>query len=1069
MLRPLLITVLTVSAWFVPQATAQPADAPTAAEPAPPIELEHGSDEPVVGSQTPLLPPLQAPLDPLPAPVPVVADPEDTPARAVAPAVAPQAPPMQWREWDLEGVLIDDKDTVRALFASVMDRRQTLTAPARAELIERARSIGYELLDIDARPMPTGATLAVLVLRPVPLVRKLDIDIDNDWWDVRSYPDTVFEDEIRRRMRLRQGASLASDRAERSRQLRAEELRILDYLRDEGFFEARVAVTDTPAGRYAAIIEVDIDKGPRYRVGRVTVTGNEAVRANEIVRIFRHKLVCILTVCGGKRKFTRAQLNRDLEAVATLYQRRGYPGVRVRTDFDPTRSFNRARKTVDFTINISERRKIDVVFQGNDPERAPASRLEELLTFDAEGAYDDVEVDASAQAIQTFYQRRGYFEANVTWARERFSFFDRILFYIDEGPQLKVEEVRFEGNKSLSAEALRGVVATQVFRSLPILGSSGFVTSEQLEEDVARLRDLYRRQGFPAADVRVRVARGPSVIGNAAALAATVAAATAADELYVRFLIDEGPRRTVGNIDFTFAGPHTRSVNELKDVLDLAPGDPLYDERLEQQINRLGRFYFQSGYPRARIVAKPSVDSETGAVNLTFEVTESQLVELGKVAIRGNFKTREWVIRDELRFEEGQPLTLSRAERGQQNLRNTALFDAVRVAFVDFDDPSQNRVNVVVHVEERHDHGGQVALGAGYSTQNEAFVDASWTAANLFGIGLKNELQTILGNRIQSLDNKITAPRWIARKLTGLTVHTDLYGFIRSENTRRFGDLLSFGGSLAFSKSGRHGFWRGWLLSLRYDLRQRERDEDLIRVAGASDDITQSPVTTRTGALGPTLVIDKRRDSSGQPNPLVPEKGFRLELRASLAHEYLFGQNRFIKLGVSGQHFLKLGSRLLLTQGVRYDHGIPLGDDSLLPEVERFFAGGDTTVRGFEQDQLATEVIEQPLAPIEGITSLRILPAGGNVRFIHNLDLQLRVWEVFDLPVASALFVDTGLITNSAVDTRARDLRHAIGLALFRLLAPFGSLSLEYAVPLDPAIGDNPRGRFHFNFALLFS
>ncbi len=83
----------------------------------------------------------------------------------------------------------------------------------------------------------------------------------------------------------------------------------------------------------------------------------------------------------------------------------------------------------------------------------------------------------------------------------------------------------------------------------------------------------------------------------------------------------------------------------------------------------------------------------------------------------------------------------------------------------------------------------------------------------------------------------------------------------------------------------------------------------------------------------------------------------------------------------------------------------------------------------------------------------------------------MRVWEnsaIFDFPIASALFLDTGIVTNSWRGVEVRDLRHSVGIALVRLIAPFGSFSIEYAIPLDPELGDNPRGRAHVNFGFLF-
>jgi outer membrane protein assembly factor BamA len=329
----------------------------------------------------------------------------------------------------------------------------------------------------------------------------------------------------------------------------------------------------------------------------------------------------------------------------------------------------------------------------------------------------------------------------------------------------------------------------------------------------------------------------------------------------------------------------------------------------------------------------------------------------------------------------------------------------------------------------------------------------------------------VLGQEEQSLEGKLAFPRWILRRLTNSPFLVEFAGLINRKQTERFGTLTSLGGSVGVTKEGTRGFWRGWLLSMRYDFRRRNRDEDLVRPAGASEGIVRSKVTTWSSTVGPLVAVDRRVDDQGRPNPLLPAGGFRAEARAQFGEDYVLGTDRFIKLGVSGQHFLRLGERFLLSNGMRYDHGIPLGGDVALPEVERFFAGGDTTVRGFEEDRLLTEIVESGLSPVGGVEHFVVLPAGGNIRFIHNLELQIRVWDQFPklhFPVASAIFLDTGLVTNSMDRVKVRDLRHSLGVALFRLVTPVGALSIEYAIPLDPQLGDNPRGRTHVNFGFLF-
>ncbi len=1132
--------------------------------------------------------------------------------------LAPEEPPISWSHWRVGGPLpLGEQAKLQAFLAPEMARRQSLTREARCELQGFIQTmLGYHLAGITVSSLE-GGTLAELEIEPLTLVRHIDVDVEDqallfdlfrlEWREILSI---VFEADILRRMRLRPGAALSSNPAACQLQLKREEERIRSYLQREGFPSALVrilaekrrdackAASDRKQGPVHLVVHVR--KGQPYRVGVIDVEGSQAVLPATIRSRFRRGRYCApgwMPLWGSRcviERFSEEELNDALQRVVGVYQKRGYPGVRVRTDLDfrHTDNFNSKTQTVDFTVIVNERRRIEVLFEGHDRADVPDDRLRALLTFQAEGSYDEVEVSTSAEAIRRYFQSRGYYEAQVTYERVDLDEFDRIVFTIHPGPTLSVADVTFDGNQAVERGDLAAVLGTQRGLSL---------TAETVDGDVQRITEIYRQRGYPEAKVDVIVSRGSPNIDNAAVLAAMIASnasllppAPSGDAeagvprnnpngLYVRFSITEGPQTRIERVSFEFNGSHRFVADDLTTLLGFRPGDPYVREGIDRGRERIGRFYFENAYPRAAVrrcirpitnpaappdaatapppaapalstpatatpppantdvtatpppvttdvtATPPPVTTDATAtppaittpapmvpaatapppptamlptttdtavaptptspgdrgVEVVYQIAEQERVRFGKVLVHGNFKTRDWVILSELNYREGAPLTLTAAEEGQQNLRASGLFNAVQVRFVNIDDGTEPEVNVVVEVQERHDYWVGLEGALVYSRDDGWLVESALRSPNVFGQGLQLGLRgqagfdgpLVLAPRL--LEGSFIVPHWVTRRLTNpvLAVLTggnvqaaprlEVTTFWRRDDTPRFGELTSYGFTTAISAVGRRGFWQGWVLSLRYDFRQRDLNENLIRTPGSSDDLRNSPVGLRTGAIGPQLIIDKRRDSAGRPNPLTPEAGFKLELRGLYASHYLGGQSDFFKLGAGGQHFWKLGSRVLLTNGARYDHGLPRGA-SLLPETERFFAGGDTTVRGYEEDRLATEIIQEAVPPLGQVMRIRVLPAGGNIRFIHNLDLQFRLWELFEVPVASAIFLDTGLITNSLDGVSCEALRHSAGVALLRLVAPFGSLSVEYAVPLDPQLGNNPRGRYHVNFGLLF-
>jgi outer membrane protein insertion porin family len=138
--------------------------------------------------------------------------------------------------------------------------------------------------------------------------------------------------------------------------------------------------------------------------------------------------------------------------------------------------------------------------------------------------------------------------------------------------------------------------------------------------------------------------------------------------------------------------------------------------------------------------------------------------------------------------------------------------------------------------------------------------------------------------------------------------------------------------------------------------------------------------------------------------------------------------------------------------------------------VERFFAGGDTTVRGYEEDQLFTQLVETPISPYGSGYVYSIKPVGGNIRLLSNTELQFPIWEksiLLNMPIWGAFFFDTGYLVNSYQNLTLGIFHSGYGAAL-RVVTPVGVISIEYAFPLKKVWGSDPDGRVHFNFGFIF-
>ncbi len=999
--------------------------------------------------------------------------------------------PIPWSEFAIAGDLVDESATVHALLEPTMAQLQTTLSAARwKDVAATTAKLGYQLVG----HLVTG-TKIVLHLAPLPMVREVGIDVPQHWYE------KLLDEEIRRRLRARRGVYLPWEPIRRQCALDDERARIEDYLHDEGYADAHVEIVATVA-RTSARLRLHVDLGPEYVQGHITIINANpdvplALSGTEIEAPFKHKKTCIVeSLCFGTTRFTRTQHSEDVGKLKDLFHAHGYPSVRVVSSYDPRLSFDRRTHTVPITLTIDQRRSIDVRFDGVDGDALPDDELKKQLTFDAAGSSDDVEAATSAKALVVYLQGRGYFDARVTVERTRYPDYDLILFHIDPGPTREVREVIFEGNKALDNSKLASLVATKPadFRN-SLFGDNVAETSAQLASDVARIQDAYRRAGYRQAKVTATAATTPDGL-DSGALAAALVLADVGHDLYVRFRIEEGPPTVLVRVELELDVPKDQRValcglllGELSDELAVPqlaipqadpngscvatpPALPYKEDDVAGTHDRLRDFLFRKARPRA-VVDYEARAAGNGRVIAHYKVRGATAVKLGRVIVRGNFHTHLSIIERLLQLTPGDPLTSDALAEGARRLRNTGLFDAVNIDLPDLCTAQSapgscdggSVVDAVVRVEERYDFTSQLDINAGYSSYNGLFGGLSWAQRNLFGYGLGFVATTTYGTKITDLEATFTIPQYLSPTWKSFPFRTDLTGLYKQQITPEFGLLTTEGATLALQhpsvrqRSATESA-RSITYAFEYDFRLRTRQVDALRPIGVDSDESQVAVGTRTGSVGFTVDYEARVDRRGNLAPLASEDGYRLEGSVMYASPDLLGQDEFFKVSASGSKFLPIGQNLIVRFDLRYDEGFPLGGASLLPEVERFFAGGDSTVRGYNDDSMATEIVQVKVPPLGNISQIRVIPAGGNIRLLSSIDAQVRIWKVF----AGAVFSDAGMISNEWSTVTESDVRPSIGTGL-RVLTPFGIAALEYAIPLRPNLGDDPRGRIHFYFA----
>jgi outer membrane protein insertion porin family len=914
-----------------------------------------------------------------------------------------------------------------------------------------------------------GGRALWISVHPVTLVRRVTIKADFESWN--NYRNWVFppvlDDDMAVRLRFREGTSVPDGDEARKAFFEEEAHRLEDWLAKQGYFEARVHIEGEPSDtEFELNVIVHVDTGPEYKLGRVRLSGNTAIPDEALLPYLEQTWWFF---GRWQSRFSKDALNRGLDRIKKFYQVQHFPNVRVRSDFDVRTSPDRATKRVNITVIINERKKVDIAYEGNN--WAHSDDLDKQLTLDAAGSSDDEEVQTSADSLRLWYQSQGFFQALVTWERARLlPTFERVVFSIVEGPRWKVESVDFNGNQAISDDRLSGLVSTRTWRRL---GSGGYVTTVQLEQDRQAIVDEYHKQGFPSVLVAVAVAPRAELLDNPGAAAATTTSQQLSGWLRVRFDIIEGPRDIVGVVEFI--GNQQLPDRDLEGVTKLRPDGPFSTAAMDADTADLIDTYKARGFVHVDVSTR-FVLLQPGVYRITHVIVEGERVTVGPVLVRGNFVTRSWVIRDVLGLHSGSPLTRQSVLAGRDALQASGLFSSVRLDFLGLAaEEAYPVVSPLVSVQERYDNFGDVEFRIGYNEIAQAFVGGGYTVRNVWGVGMSSGISIVYGflNGFLAAEWPSRVPWWWMRRYTLIPLDLSTQVFIRDEPDPRFGQLQKYGFSLVLARQ-----LKRWLsVSFGYNYVHKHIEDELVRGSGASENDPTTAVTTSTSSLAASIAIDRRRDKDSNLTPIAPVKGFKLTFSTEYATSLLGGSEDFLKFSTSGVWLMPFSvknkehpllSRFLLTHGLRYDHGVPLAGTVVLPETERFVAGGDLTIRGLEQDRAYTEVIRNPLPPGGGVQTYVVHPAGGNLRAIYNLDLQIKICDcMFGQPLASAIFYDTGVVTNSWDGFRVAQLRHSVGVALMRVVTPVVSASIEYAVPLDPGLGDDPTGRFHINFGFV--
>lgn len=666
------------------------------------------------------------------------------------------------------------------------------------------------------------------------------------------------------------------------------------------------------------------------------------------------------------------------------------------------------------TFQVTERPLLrEVRLEGFD--EISEDDLRELITVTVPAFYDHQQVKATVAAFKQAYVEEGHRAAKIEPVVTTNEKNEAILtFKIDEGENILVGKVIFDGNQVFDDDKLKDIIETRERWWMSWLTGRGTFREDMAQNDVILIMQHYHDHGYMDVDVRQ-----PQVT-------------LSEDNEYLELLIelDEGIQYSVGSVNIS--GDIVSSESELLSLVTMTSGEVFSRSDLRKSVLAINDLYADQGYAYVNVAPLTKKDKILKKIDLTFDIEQGPLVHIDKVTVRGNTKTRDKVIRRQLDLAEGDRFSASKIRESRRRVRNLGFFETVNIRESEGDDASLS--NLDIEVVERPT--GTFTLGAGYSSVDHFVTQGSVSQDNFMGYGIKLDLAASLGGASTTYRVGVTDPYFLDSKWTlGFDVYKreqDWTDF--SEDTT--GGALRGGYPLSRNIKG--------LLTYRYE------EKTIYDITSTSLVITEqegdSVLSSITAAINRNSTDYYQDPSSGGISKFTYE------------YAGLGGTEHFAKVVGSHRHFWPLFWDTVVSLHGQIGYVYKTTDEAI-PIDEKFFLGGLRSIRGFDTREVGPKEPDLNSAgEIIGYTFI-----GGEKSAFFNLEYLIPISK--SLGLKGVVFFDAG---NAWLDEEDyfQEMRYSAGGGI-RWFSPLGPLRFEWGYNLDPKESEK-RTIFEFSIGTAF-
>jgi outer membrane protein insertion porin family len=744
-------------------------------------------------------------------------------------------------------------------------------------------------------------------------------------------------------------------------------------------------------------------------ITRVDVQGNRRVEADAIRNV--------LSIKPGDT-YDKEKLKASLLSVWKM----GY-FADVRLDVSPALP---PLQDYVLTVLVAEKPAVHAV-QIEGQEELSKDDLKDTVEVQPFQILDMEQVRKSTKKIQDKYIEKGFFLAEVSSKVEPLPNNEvNVVFQVNEHAKITVREIRFIGNHAISDAQLKSAMITQEGNLFSFFTSAGTYREDAFQRDEIVLQGLYFDIGY------IYVKFGKPAIE------------LSPDKRYIfiTMTIDEGIPFDIGSIDV--GGDLVVAKSDLMPLISVKPGERFSKTKLQADMNRLLDVYKDLGYAYANVTPDTEVDLKTRTVALTYNFQKGNLVTIERIEVSGNTRTRDEVIRREMRISEGELFSGTRVRASKARVTSLGFFDNVEINQKRGSSDDKMVLEVTLKVKQT----GTFQVGFGFTGGESFFAQAQLSQNNLLGYGHTASLSLQISSirqlfQVTYVDPYIFDTQWTA---SGDLYRSDLIfnGFERQAN----GGAVTAG----YELSGLHPGWaflEDFRIFVTYTL-------ELINVSASAQqaELLQNQFTSgRTSSLRFSFNYDKR------DNRLFPTKGFLVSGSAETAASFLDSQNHFQRFRGVTRFYQPLFWGLDFKANI--SAGYIRSTDSSRPVAisEKFFEGGINSIRGYTLRSISPTV---PIAVTKEVDAGIIQFAiGGNKELLTNWEIEFPILESAGL--RGVAFYDAGNVFGDnesffKSSQRGGDLPlglfHSVGLGL-RWFSPLGPLRFEVGFPLTRRTTDD--------------